>query len=176
MLFITKTGEKGGKGGGRGHPKKFSTYGKSQREVAQTQIEQYLEEQCDWEEIHFTITDSNQEATSALYDHKKLAQMLAKDEYFDWASALGSVEPLLLDYIQKSLKVDKAKGEVTLHNAEHVEQNILQKFRKTVGGKYLIRGDLDLSADEQKIVTKQLMTNTEVEMCEFLYDIKIFKI
>ena len=54
--------------------------------------------------------------------------------------------------------------------------NIIQKFRKTVGGKYLLRVDLGLTSEEKRIVSKELMTNTEVEMCEFLYDIKIYQI
>jgi hypothetical protein len=37
-----------------------------------------------------------------------------------------------------------------------------------------MRVDLDLSADEQRIVSKVMMANTEAEMCEYLYDIKIF--
>ena len=40
----------------------------------------------------------------------------------------------------------------------------------------MMRVDLDLSADEQKIVRKIIMSNTEAEMCEYLYDIKIFQI
>jgi len=51
--------------------------------------------------------------------------MLSKDEYLDWKSALSQVDPLLLDYIRRSIKVDKLKEEVWLHNKENVEQNIL---------------------------------------------------
>jgi hypothetical protein len=102
--------------------------------------------------------------------------MLAKDEYFDWKSALSQVDPLLLDYIKRSVKVDKLKGDVWLHNKENVEQDILQKFRRAVGGKYLMRLDLDLAPDEQKIVSKQLIANSEIEMSEFLYDLKIYQI
>ena len=39
-----------------------------------------------------------------------------------------------------------------------------------------MRLDLDLKPDEQKIVQKQMISNTEIEMSEFLYDIKIFQI
>ena len=62
---------------------------------------------------------------SALYDKKKLALMLSKDEFFDWRSAMGQVDPHLLDYIQRSISVDKGKSEVSLHNKENIEQNIL---------------------------------------------------
>ena len=91
---------------------------------------------------------------AALYDKKKLSMMLSKDEFFDWKSAMSNVDPHLLDYIKKSIKVDKAKGEVSLHNKENVEQNIYQKFRRVIGGKYLMRFDLELGADEKKIVQK----------------------
>ena len=176
MLFIKKTETKTGKGGGRG-AKRFSTYGKSQIEKVQIQIEQYLEEQCEWDSIYFEISDQNQgEPVTALHDKKKIAQMLAKDEYFDWKSAMGQVDPLLLDYIKSSIKVNPVKGEVWLHNKENIEQNILQKYRKQIGGKYLMRVDLDLTPDEQKIVAKQMIVNTEIEMSEFLYDIKIYQI
>ena len=42
---------------------------------------------------------------SALYDKKRLAQMLSKDEFFDWRSALAQIDPLLLNYIEKSMMV-----------------------------------------------------------------------
>jgi hypothetical protein len=41
-----------------------------------------------------------------------------------------------------------------LHNKENIEQNIFRKYRKAIGGKYLTRTDLDLNADEKKIVEK----------------------
>jgi len=84
-----------------------------------------LEEQCDWDSIYFEIIDQNKEMIYALYDKKKLSMMLSKDEFFDWKSAMCSVDPLLLDYIRRSIKVDKAKNEVSLHNKDNVEQNIL---------------------------------------------------
>ena len=74
--------------------------------------------------------------------------MLSKDDFFDWRSAMTNVDPHLLDYIKRSIKVDKLKSEVTLHNKENIEQNIFQKFRKVVGGKYLMRIDLELQPDE----------------------------
>jgi len=37
-----------------------------------------------------------------------------------------------------------------------------------------MRLDLELAPDEQKIVSKLMIANTEIEMSEFLYDIKIF--
>lgn len=91
---------------------------------------------------------------SALYDKKKLPMMLSKDEFFDWKSAMSTIDPYLLDYIKKSIKVDKVKNEVSLHNKENVEQNIYQKFRRVIGGKYLMRTDLELAPDEKKMVQK----------------------
>ena len=67
---------------------------------------------------------------------------------------MGTIDPYLLDYIKKSIKVDKIKNEVSLHNKENVEQNIYQKFRRVIGGKYLMRIDLELGADEKRIVQK----------------------
>ena len=57
MLFIKKTKVKTEKSGGRHAHKRFSTYGKTQVEIAQIQIEQFLEEQCDWDSIYFEIID-----------------------------------------------------------------------------------------------------------------------
>ena len=57
MLFIKKAKVKTEKSGGRPAYKRFSTYGKSQVEIAQIQIEQFLEEQCDWDSIYFEIID-----------------------------------------------------------------------------------------------------------------------
>ena len=102
--------------------------------------------------------------------------MLSKDEFFDWRSAMSQVDPLLLDYIKRSMKIDKAKSEVSLHNKENVEQNILQKYRKVIGGKYLMRFDLELPQDEQRIIRREMIANSEIEFSEFLYDIKIYKI
>ena len=73
MLFIKKTKVKTEKSGGHRHAhKRFSTYGKTQTEIAQIQIEQFLEEQCDWDSIYFEIIDRNKDIVSALYDKKKL--------------------------------------------------------------------------------------------------------
>ena len=85
---------------------------------------------------------------SALYDKKRLAQMLSKDEFFDWRSALAQIDPLLLNYIEKSMMVDKGKSEVSLINKDNIEQNILQKYRKLIGGSYIMRSDLELLDDE----------------------------
>ena len=100
--------------------------------------------------------------------------MLAKDEFFDWQSAMSAVDPLLLDYIKNSIKVDKLKGEIWLHNKENVQLNIMQKYRKEIGGKYVIRSDLQMSTDELRIISKSMIANSEAEMSEFLYDIKVF--
>lgn len=47
--------------------------------------------------------------------------MLSKDEFFAWRSAMSNVNPHLLDYIKRSIKVDKLKSEVSLHNKENIE-------------------------------------------------------
>ena len=134
-------------------------------------------EACDWECIYLELTsEESQEATPALFDRKRLAHLLSKDEYLDWKSALYQPDPLLLDYIKQSIHLDRDKDDVTLHNTKNATQNILQKFRKVIGGKYLMRQDLGLSADEEKVVQKQLVSNSEAEMCEFLYDIKLYQI
>lgn len=164
------------KGGGR-QGKKASRYGKSQQEQAQMSIEQYLEAKCpEWDSVYFEITDKQSETVAALFDKRRISEMLAEDEYFDWESALAHVDPLFLEYIQRSLRVDKLKGEVRLHNKENVELNIIEKYRRVVGGKYVMRTDCDLKPDELRIVQKVMISNTEAEMCEFLYDIKIFQI
>ena len=139
-------------------------------------IEQFMDESCEWDSIYFEIIDQNGEVVKALYDKKKLAQQLSKDEFFDWRSAMSKVDPMLLDYIKRSIRVDKAKSEVTLHNKENIEMNVLQKFRKVTGGRYLLRSDLELGEDEKKIIKREMISNQEVEFSEFLYDIKIFKI
>ena len=36
----------------------------------------------------------------------------------------------LLDYIEKSIKLDKEKEEVYLHNKDNIEQKIFEKYRK----------------------------------------------
>jgi len=87
VLFIKKAKLKAEKAGGR-HGKKGSSYGKSQMERVQMNIEQFLDEQCDWDSIYFEIIDQNKETVSALYDRKKLSMMLSKDEFFDWRSAM----------------------------------------------------------------------------------------
>jgi hypothetical protein len=88
-------------------------------------IEQFLDEQCNWDSIYFEIIDQNKDIVSALYDKKKLSHMLSKDEFFDWKSAMSQVDPKLLDYIKRSIKVNKAKSLVSLHNKENVEFNIM---------------------------------------------------
>ena len=102
--------------------------------------------------------------------------MLSKDEFFDWRSAMAQIDPLLLNYIEKSMMVDKGKSEVSLINKDNIEQNILQKYRKLIGGSYIMRSDLELPDDEQKIIRREMIANSEIEFSEFLYDIKIFKI
>lgn len=84
------------------------------------------------------------------------------------------MEPLLLDYFKSSLQVDKIKGDVTLLNKENVESHIIDKFKKCAVGKYLSRVDLELTADEGKVVRKVPIVNSEKEMSEHLYDIKLF--
>ena len=84
-----------------------------------------MDEQCNWDSIYFEIIDESKETVSALYDKKKLAQMLSKDEFFDWRSAMAQIDPLLLNYIEKSMMVDKGKSEVSLINKDNIEQNIL---------------------------------------------------
>ena len=58
VLFIKKAKLKAEKAGGR-HGKKGSSYGKSQMERVQMNIEQFLDEQCDWDSIYFEIIDQN---------------------------------------------------------------------------------------------------------------------
>lgn len=138
------------------------------------QIEQFLEEQCSWDSIYFEVRAEKGEPVQAWHDRKALAEMFSRDEFFDWKSAMSNIDPLLLNYIEKSIVVDKVKNTIYLNNKENIEKNIMQKLRKLVGGKYVVREDLELSADEKKLIQKQMITNSEFEMCEFLYDIKIF--
>jgi hypothetical protein len=50
-------------------------------------IEQYLEEKCpEWDSVYFEISDKQQETVAALFDKRRLSEMLAEDDYFDWAS------------------------------------------------------------------------------------------
>lgn len=120
MLFLKKTKAKTEKAGGR-RITKPSKYGKSEAQKTQIYIEQHLEDHCDWDSIYFEIVDQNNETVAALYEKKKLSMMLSKDEFFDWKSALSNVDPHLLDYIQRSIKVDKLKSDVSLHNKENIE-------------------------------------------------------
>lgn len=175
MLFIKKqTKGKTEKSSRVG--KKQSTYGKTQSEKNQMLIEQFLDEHCDWDSIYFEVMDSNDDLISALYDKKKLSGMLAKDQFLDWRSTLSNVDPLLLNYIQKSIKVNKAKEDVYLQNKENIEQNIIDKYRKNIGGNYFLRKELELSEDDKKVVQKLMVSNLEIEFSEFLYDVKIFEL
>ena len=155
--------------------KKQSTYGKTKQEVAQMHIESYMEEKCpDWDSLYLEIVDQQSDSLAVLFDKRRLSEMLSEDEYFDWQSALTLIDPLFIEYITNSLKVDKTKGEMKLHNKANLEQNIIQKYSKTIGGRYLQRQDLAVNADEERIVHRILIANSEAEMCEFLYDIKIY--
>ena len=89
MLFIKKQKKTTEKGGGRHTSKKVSTYGKSQQEITQAQIVQFIDEQCQWESIYFEITDQNNETIPYLYDKNKIGKELSKDEFFDWRSGLA---------------------------------------------------------------------------------------
>jgi len=125
MLFMKKVKGKGDKSQGRNARNKFSTYGRSQAQIVQQEIEEFLANKLDWDTIYYEIIDGNQEKITALHEKEKIAKLLSKDEYFDWRSAMSQVDPLLLDYIKKSMRVDKAKGEVSLHNKENIEANII---------------------------------------------------
>lgn len=45
-----------------------------------------------------------------------------------------------------------------------------------IGGKYVQRIDLDLTNDEKHILTRKIVLNQELELSEYLYDIKIYEI
>lgn len=122
---MKKVKGKGDKSQGRNARNKFSTYGRSQAQIVQQEIEEFLANKLDWDTIYYEIIDGNQEKITALHEKEKIAKLLSKDEYFDWRSAMSQVDPLLLDYIKKSMRVDKAKGEVSLHNKENIEANII---------------------------------------------------
>ena len=66
------------------HAAKKSSFGKSGVEKTQADIEQYLDDFCIWDSIYFEVTDRGNEKITALYDKKKIAYMLAKDEFLDW--------------------------------------------------------------------------------------------
>lgn len=42
--------------------------------------------------------------------------MLSKDEFFERKSVLSNIDPMFLNYIRDSIKVDPLKGEVHLEN------------------------------------------------------------
>lgn len=174
MLFRKKVRAKTERTGKYGAKK--SNFGKSGAEKTQADIEQYLDEFCVWDSIYFEVTDSRQEKISALYEKKKIAYMLAKDEFLDWRATLTNYDPLLLDYIQRSIRLDKEKEELTLHNRDNIESKIFEKYRRSIGGSYQMRKDLDLTEDEKKLVNKLMICNLEVEFSEFLYDIKIYEL
>ena len=56
---------------------------------------------------------------------------MAKDEYVDWQSLLTHLSPLFIEYLRKSIKLEKDKSEkVSLQNRESIEINIFEKYRK----------------------------------------------
>jgi hypothetical protein len=56
---------------------------------------------------------------------------MAKDEYVDWQSLLTHTSTLFVDYLKKSIKLEKDKSEkVTLQNRGSIEINIFEKYRK----------------------------------------------
>jgi len=114
----------------------------------------HIDEYCDWDSIYFEISYSKNEPICNLFDKKKLAMMLSKDEFFDWKSALSCVDPLLLDYIKNSIKIDKKTGELILQNQENIEKKICLKYKQTIGGIFLERNDMELTADEQKYIVR----------------------
>lgn len=74
---------------------------------------------------------------------------MAKDEYVDWQSLLTHTSTLFVDYLKKSIKLEKDKSEkVTLQNRGSIEINIFEKYRKLQDGKYLKRKDCKLTEDE----------------------------
>lgn len=56
---------------------------------------------------------------------------MAKDEYVDWQSLLTSISTLFIEYLRKSIRLDKEKSEkVSLQNRASIEVNIFEKYRK----------------------------------------------
>ena len=102
---------------------------------------------------------------------------MAKDEYVDWQSLLTHTSTLFVDYLKKSIKLEKDKSEkVTLQNRGSIEINIFEKYRKLQGGKYLKRKDGELTEDESKYVNRQVNCNYEINMVEQVYDIKVYEL
>ncbi len=71
----------------------------SQFEIRQNNIESFIDESCDWDSIYFEITDTANETFHIVYDKKKLAQQMAKDEYVDWQSLLTQINTLFIEYL-----------------------------------------------------------------------------
>lgn len=78
---------------------KKSNFGKSGIEKTQADIEQFIDECLVWDSIYFEVSDDNDDKITALYDKKKLALMLARDEFLEWRTTLQNYDPLLLDYL-----------------------------------------------------------------------------
>lgn len=86
MLFMKKV--KGNKDrGGKNTRNKFSTYGRSQAQIVQQEIEEFLANKLDWDTIYYEI--DGQEKITALHEKEKIAKLLSKDEYLDWKSAMS---------------------------------------------------------------------------------------
>ena len=90
------------------------------------------------------MSDEEKETIVSLFNVKKLAAMLSKDEFFERKSVLSNIDSHFLTYIKESIKVDKLKGEVYLENRNNIERNIIQKYKMHLGGKYLDRNDSEL--------------------------------
>jgi len=74
---------------------------------------------------------------------------MAKDEYVDWQSLLTHINTLFIEYLKKSIKLEKDKSEkVSLLNRASIEINLYEKYRKLQGGKYLKRKDGEINEDE----------------------------
>ena len=86
---MKKVKGKGDKSQGRNARNKFSTYGRSQAQIVQQEIEEFLANKLDWDTIYYEIIDGNQEKITALHEKEKIAKLLSKDEYFDWRSAMS---------------------------------------------------------------------------------------
>ena len=57
-----------------------------------------------------------------------------------------------------------------------MEKNILQKYKMYLGGRYLGRMDVDLPPAELKVMRRQLISNEEIQFCQYLYDIKVYEL
>ncbi|CDW76064.1 UNKNOWN [Stylonychia lemnae] len=161
----------------QGSPRKKQSILKRMIERQTTNIEALIEDTLDYDQIYIEVTDQQTEIYAAHLNQRSLSHLLSQNPY-EYKNNVQLIsnrnKERLVEFLKKNSKIDYQTRSLIVENFKYTQEQIKSLYQNQIGGTLIKRDDKFNKRDlEEPLIMKKVILNQEIEMSEFIYDIKL---